>query len=225
LNSLRLILFDIDGTLVQTGGAGQQAFARVFASRWGIPSATDGVHFAGRSDRAIVREAFLRNRLDPSPANFQGFFDDYVFWLDHLLGRLSGRVLRGAHELIRRFQQQPNPPVIGLITGNIRLGAQIKLTHYNLWDHFRTGGFGDDHEDRADIAAAAVDRGARLVGSPLRGEEVLIIGDTPQDIACAQAVGAHVLAVATGQYSVDQLRPLGPTWVCEDLSQSHFMAT
>ena len=219
MNVPRLVLFDIDGTLILTGGAGQQAFARVFASRWNIPNATQGIHFAGRSDRAIIRETFQRHGIPPTDENFQLFVDDYVFYLDHLLGTLPGRVLLGVQDLILRLQQHSRPPLIGLLTGNIRLGAQIKLTHYKLWDHFMTGGFGDDHDERAHIAAAAVERGSRLLGTPLHGDEILVIGDTPSDIACAQAVGARVLAVATGQYTLDQLKACGPTWVCEDLTQ------
>ena len=214
---VRLVLFDIDGTLIHSGGAGQKAFARVCATEFNIPNGTASLSFAGRTDPAIVREFFLRHQIEPSAENFQRFFDCYVFWLDHLLGQLEGQVLPGAPELIHDIQALRRPPVVGLLTGNIHLGAQIKLTHYQLWDHFRIGGFGDDHEDRNQIAMIARDRGTRLLGKKLRGEEILVIGDTPLDIACANAIDAKILAVATGGYRREQLAEYSPTWAVEDL--------
>jgi phosphoglycolate phosphatase-like HAD superfamily hydrolase len=113
----------------------------------------------------------------------------------------------------------PEPPVIGLLTGNIRLGAQIKLTHYDLWNHFVTGGFADDHENRNQIAAIARDRGNALLKRELRGEEILVIGDTPLDIACARAINAKILAVATGSYPLDNLHQATPDWAVANLMQ------
>ena len=120
--------------------------------------------------------------------------------------RLEGRVLPGVAELIAAFNALPSRPIIGLLTGNIRLGAQIKLSHYGLWDQFRMGGFGDDHEDRNRVAVVAHQRGNRLVNRSLRGEEILVIGDTPRDTECGRAIGARVLAVATGKYTVEELQ-------------------
>jgi phosphoglycolate phosphatase-like HAD superfamily hydrolase len=121
--------------------------------------------------------------------------------------------------VIAALRKLPEPPVIGLLTGNIRLGAQLKLTYYHLWDHFQTGGFADDHEERNNIAVIARDRGNRLVQRKLDGEEVLVVGDTPLDIACARAIDAKILAVATGSYALDQLREHAPTWAVTDLKQ------
>jgi phosphoglycolate phosphatase-like HAD superfamily hydrolase len=216
---VRLVLFDIDGTLIHTGGAGEQAFARVCASEFHIPNGAECLHFAGRTDPAIAREFFQRHHIEPSQENFRRFFDRYVFWLDHLLGQLAGRVLPGVRELLRDLRALAQRPVLGLLTGNIRLGAQIKLSHYRLWEHFQTGGFGDDHEDRNQIAAIARARGNRLLGNKLRGEEILVIGDTPHDIACARAIDAKVLAVATGRFGLQQLKEHGPTWAVKDLQQ------
>jgi phosphoglycolate phosphatase-like HAD superfamily hydrolase len=214
---IRLVLFDIDGTLIHSGGAGEKAFARVCAVEFNVPNGTERLRFAGRTDTSIVREFFSRHEISPTPENFRRFFDHYVFWLDHMLGQLSGRVLPGVSEMIRRLGATPAPPVIGLLTGNIRLGAQIKLTHYGLWEHFVIGGFGDDHEDRNQIAVIARERACQRVGRQLQGEEILVIGDTPLDIACARAINARVLAVATGSYRAEQLRPHEPNWTVEDL--------
>jgi phosphoglycolate phosphatase-like HAD superfamily hydrolase len=110
------------------------------------------------------------------------------------------------------------PPVVGLLTGNIRLGAQIKLGHYQLWHLFRMGAFGDDHEDRNQIAAIARERGSLILQEKLSGEQILVIGDTPRDIECAKAIGARSLAVATGKFTAEQLRKDSPTWAVECLA-------
>jgi phosphoglycolate phosphatase-like HAD superfamily hydrolase len=111
----------------------------------------------------------------------------------------------------------PQKPVVGLLTGNIRLGAEIKLRRFNLWEQFETGAFANDAADRNEIAATAVRRGETLLGNKLRGEEVLVIGDTPLDIACARYIGAKVLAVGTGMYRPRDLLPLKPDWAVDNL--------
>ena len=112
----------------------------------------------------------------------------------------------------------PTQPLLGLLTGNIRLGAQLKLRHYRLWEPFVTGGFGDDHEDRNEIARIAKARGSRRLGRELLGREVLVIGDTPLDIACARAIGARCLAVATGGATLEELQAHRPDWAVPDLT-------
>ncbi|MFM1767835.1 MAG: Phosphoglycolate phosphatase [Verrucomicrobiota bacterium] len=215
----RLVLFDIDGTLIASGGAGEKAFARVCEHEFGVRDGTVGLHFAGRTDPAIVRDFFVKHGIAPSAENFRRFLDRYVFTLDHMLGQLHGRVLPGVTMMLRALQAAPRPPVVGLLTGNIQLGAQIKLSHYRLWQHFELGGFGDDHEDRNEIARVARERGEHRLGGRLRGEEVLVIGDTPRDVECARAIGARVLAVATGGYSLDQLAREQPCWAAPTLEE------
>ena len=218
---VRLILFDIDGTLIQSGGAGEKAFARVCKMEFGIPNGTVGLSFAGRTDTSIVREFFTRHTIEPIPANFDRFFDHYVFQLDHLLRELHGTVLPGVHhwlEEIASWNRKPGPkPTLGLLTGNILLGARIKLGHFRLWDWFTMGAFGDDHEDRNQLAAIARNRGTALRQEKLTGEQILVIGDTPKDIECAAAIGARCVAVATGHYSVPELRSHQPRWAVKSL--------
>jgi phosphoglycolate phosphatase-like HAD superfamily hydrolase len=216
---IRLVLFDIDGTLIATGGAGEKAFGQVCHAEFGIAGAGAKLHFAGRTDPAIVRDFFGHHSIEPSQGNFQRFFDRYVFHLDHMLGQLNGRVLPGVHEWIEELRALPQPPVIGLLTGNILLGAQLKLSHYALWGGFVMGAFGDDHEDRNELARIAYARGRKRLGKNLRGEEILVIGDTPRDIECARAIDARVLAVATGQYTVEQLATHQPDYVAKTLPQ------
>src|SRR5262245_11711253 len=156
---VRLILFDIDGTLIKTGGAGEKAFAQVCAREFGVPDATRNLNFAGRTDPAIVRDFFLEFGIAPTPENFARFFSAYLPWLEKMLATLDGEVLPGVRELITAFQKLPHRPAIGLLTGNIQQGARLKLTHYRLWDSFIMGAYGDDHEDRNHVAAIARERG------------------------------------------------------------------
>ena len=216
---VRLVLFDIDGTLIQSGGAGEKAFARVCATEFGIPDGTARLSFAGRTDPSIVREFFNLHQIPATPENFDRFFGRYVFCLDFMLGQLAGRVLPGVEHMITAMKTMPEPPLLGLLTGNIRLGAEIKLSHYGLWKHFWMGGFGDDDEDRNKIAAVARDRGSKFLRRKLTGEEILVIGDTPRDVECGRAIGAKVLAVATGMYSAEKLRGEKADWTVETLEQ------
>ena len=215
---IRLVLFDIDGTLIQTGGAGVQAFGRAFATEFNIPNGTERLRFSGRTDTGLARELFLQHQIEPSPDNFRLFFDGYVFWLDCFLTQTRGRVLPGVWEFINQLHALPDAPALGLLTGNIRLGAEIKLRHYELWEVFRTGAFGDDHEDRNQIAAVAKERGSRLLNNDLRGEQILVIGDTPRDIECGHAIGARTLAVATGSVPFEELEAQRPDWVTKDMT-------
>jgi phosphoglycolate phosphatase-like HAD superfamily hydrolase len=214
---VRLVLFDIDGTLVHTGGAGVKAFAKTFASEFNAADGFERLQFAGRTDTGLVREFFGFHRIAPTPQNFQRFFDRYVFWLDHILRESRTVLCPGVWEFLRELQALPQPPLLGLLTGNIRLGAEIKLRHFDLWHVFQTGAFADDHEDRDRIAAVAHQRGRRVLGEDLRGDQVLVIGDTPLDIRCARAIGAKALAVATGGFKLAQLQTHQPDWAIQDL--------
>jgi len=213
----RAVLFDIDGTLIRTGGAGVKAFARAGETAFGIPGGTAHMKFAGRTDTGLVREFLLHHGIEASTANIRHFLDTYVFWLDHLLPQCRGGVCAGVLKLIRGLRAQKNPPLIGLLTGNIRLGAEIKLRHYDLWQEFETGAFADDHEDRNQIAVAARHRVRRQLQKELPGGEIIVVGDTPHDIRCGRAIGAKVLAVATGGSTCAEMQAHQPDWLVEDL--------
>ena len=215
---VRLVLFDIDGTLIRTGGAGVKAFAQVFATEFGAVDGFEKLKFAGRTDVSLVREFFRVHRIAETAENFERFFERYVFWLEEILCQSRTEVCQGVLDFIEGLQRLERPPLLGLLTGNIRLGAEIKLRRMGLWDTFQTGAFGDDHEDRAQIAAVARDRGSRVLGENLRGEQVLVIGDTPLDIRCARAIGAKVLAVATGGAKFEELVLNQPDWVVKNLT-------
>ena len=216
---VRLALFDIDGTLVHTGGAGIKAFAKAFATEFNARDGVEKISFAGRTDVNLVREFFGLHRIAATPENFRRFFENYVFWLDQTVAQSNGGTCRGVLKFIDGLLSLPNPPVLGLLTGNIRLGAEIKLRRYNLWDVFETGAFADDGEDRNQIAMAALERGSRVLGRRLHGEEILVVGDTSHDIRCGQFIGARTLAVATGGAKLDELKKHQPDWAVEDLTQ------
>ena len=216
---IRLVLFDIDGTLVHTGGAGVKAFAKVFAEEFGAHDGLEKLKFAGRTDVSLVREFFKIHGIAETPENFRRFFERYVLWLDHILGHSRTEACPGVWEMLAAIKSLPEPPLLGLLTGNIVLGAEIKLRHFDLWKEFHTGAFADDHEDRDEIAATAKQRGSRVLGKNLRGQEVLVIGDTPLDVRCGRAIGAKVLAVATGGATLEELRRHAPDWAVNDLRE------
>ena len=215
---VRLVLFDIDGTLVHTGRAGVKAFAKVFETEFNVTDGFETLKFAGRTDVSLVREFFEYHDIEFTPGSLERFFERYVFWLDCFLTQTRGCVLHGVWEFISQLHALPDAPALGLLTGNIRLGAEIKLRHFELWEVFQTGAFGDDHEDRNQIAALAKERGSRLLNNDLRGEEILVIGDTPRDIECARAIGARTLAVATGGVPFEELETHRPDWLAKDLT-------
>ena len=214
---IRLVLFDIDGTLIRTGGAGVKAFGKTFATEFNLPEATKNVVFHGRTDVSLVRQILRENKLEESPGNFARFFDRYPFWLDYFLHLLDGGPCEGVHGFINGLLRAPDKPLLGLLTGNIRLGAELKLRRYNLWHPFEIGAFADDHEDRNCIAGIAHQRGNEKFGRALKGEEILVIGDTPRDIDCGKSIGAKVLAVATGGVRLEELEGHHPTYAVADL--------
>ena len=214
----RLILFDIDGTLIHTHGAGMRAFERVFVSEFGAePGITKKIDFAGRTDSSIWREFCDLQKVAHSPEDRERFFSMYVHWLDHLLEEGEGGSLPGVRRLLYELQTMPDPPLLGLLTGNTRLAAEIKLRHHEMWEPFETGAFGDEHHDRNELSLLAKHRGTRILETPLSGPEILVIGDTPRDIECARKAGARVLAVATGRSSVEELAEHQPDLVLPNL--------
>jgi len=216
---VRLVLFDIDGTLVHTGGAGTKAFGRTFATEFGLHHGLEKMKFAGRTDVSLVREFFKIHGLSESPEHFHRFFARYVFWLDFIVAQSTGGECAGVRPFISGLLALPEPPVLGLLTGNIRLGAEIKLRRFGFWDFFVMGGFADDHEDRNHIAVAALERGRRVLDPHLQPQEIVVIGDTPLDVRCGKFIGAKTLAVATGGATFAELKAQGADWTVEDLTQ------
>jgi phosphoglycolate phosphatase-like HAD superfamily hydrolase len=211
-----ILLFDIDGTLVRTGGAGKAAVEDALRQTFGVAEVRDGVPYSGRTDRAILRDVLAVHDIDPTPANVDRFAEAYLALLPDRLERVRGEVCPGVPALLPRLAA--NPAVrVGLLTGNVRRGAEVKLRHYGLWEHFPFGGFGDGRESRDDVARAAVAAAAEHVGGPVDPADVWVIGDTPHDITCARAVGANAVAVATGWTPVADLHAAGADLVLDHL--------
>jgi phosphoglycolate phosphatase-like HAD superfamily hydrolase len=216
---IRLVLFDIDGTLVHTGGAGTKAFSQTFSQVFGLHHGAERMKFAGRTDVSLVREFFQIHGVPVSREHFAEFFDNYVFWLDHIVAQSTGGQCAGVAGFLAGLLALPQPPMLGLLTGNIRLGAEIKLRRFGLWDFFVMGGFADDHEERNHIAAAALQRGRRVLGAHLQPQEIVVIGDTPFDVRCGKFIGAKTLGVATGGTNYGELKQQAADWTVEDLTQ------
>jgi len=214
---VKVILFDVDGTLIHTHGAGVEAFARAFHSLFNFPDTTKKISFAGRTDISLVKEYFRLNNYTPSQRDIEDFFPCYISWLGRLIRQSDGAICPGVKEFIAAAHKLPSNPLIGLLTGNIRLGAEIKLKHFGLWDEFKVGAFADDSEDRDQIARIAFKRANQMLNNKLQGNEVVVVGDTPYDIKCARAIGARALAVSTGGYSRKELAIHKPDWLVNTL--------
>jgi len=215
----RLVLFDIDGTLALTNDAGVKAFAKVFETQFNAVDGFEKLKFHGRTDISTIREFFSYHNIPDTTENIRRFHDHYLVWLERFLNESNLQPLPGVQDFIRDLQGSSRPPMLGLLTGNFRGGAERKLRRVGLWETFVTGAFADDHEDRDKVAAVARARGNQLLGGDLRDHEVLVIGDTPLDIRCARAIGAKVLAVATGASTVEELKRHEPDWAVANLSE------
>jgi phosphoglycolate phosphatase len=215
----RLVLFDIDGTLIHTHKAGVRAFINTLRSEFDIDNPSQEISFAGRTDKSLVREFFTIHGILATEENFSRFFEAYVFWLDYMLRRTQGEIGSGVDHFVNNLNSLKEPPLIGLLTGNIRLGAEIKLRHFYLWDYFKMGVFGDENECRDKLAALALERGRDILGPDLAPEEVIVIGDTVFDVKCAQSIGARSLAISSGACTAEELSELNPTWLVPNMNK------
>jgi phosphoglycolate phosphatase-like HAD superfamily hydrolase len=210
-------LFDIDGTLISSGGAGKAAMETALRSEFGLAELLDQVPYSGRTDLAIGHDLLRCHGLEAGPACWQRLRDAYLRHLPASLAAHAGRVLPGIQALLKRLGERGDV-VVGLLTGNIRAGARIKLGHYGLYDHFAFGGFGDNHLDRDDVARAALGALHAHLDGAADPARVWVIGDTPLDVRCARAIGARVAAVGTGWHSMDELAASRPDLLVEDFS-------
>ncbi|GAB5442777.1 MAG: HAD family hydrolase [Fuerstiella sp.] len=215
----KVIFFDIDGTLLNTGGAGQLAMERALTGDFQIDFPFEGVLTAGRTDRGITDEIFGRYRLQNTAANRARFRDAYLSHLPATLDDAPGLLLPGVIDLLNGLRQADSA-VLSLLTGNYATGARIKLQHYKLADYFVSGGFGDDHADRDDVARLALTAIAAHLEEQVEGCNTMVIGDTPADIKCARAIEAKAVAVATGRYSREELQACEPDFLFDDFSDA-----
>ena len=215
----KLLLFDIDGTLLLTGRAGEHALRLAFKERFGVDDDLSGISFAGSTDGAIARQMFAAHDIPPTPENIADLFDGYVHHLARELPQRAGQVLPGIAELLEALHAREDC-VLGLLTGNIEKGAELKLSHYGVWDYFEFGAFADDHVDRNKLGPVAHARAVEKHGISFAAEDVYVLGDTPRDIDCARAAGFVAVAVATGSYGKDELAEHRADFLFEDLSDT-----
>jgi phosphoglycolate phosphatase-like HAD superfamily hydrolase len=213
---MQVILFDIDGTLLLSGSAGQHAIKKSLSSNFGI-SEPALVEIHGQTDRAIAAAFFSEHGIQDSDETWLQFRDVYLSHLPNSLEVCVGRLLPGVQELLDGLNAM-DQIALGLLTGNTERGARYKLQHYGI-DHFFTfGGFGDHHLSRNDVAHLAVQSATQALGTAPDPKHIWVVGDTPNDIRCGRAIDANVLAVATGSYSMEQLSEHHPNACLADFS-------
>jgi phosphoglycolate phosphatase-like HAD superfamily hydrolase len=217
-----LVLFDIDGTLIQTGRAGVRGMNLAFRSLYGREQALDGVPFAGRTDHAIVSDVLRAIGVDPVDDEIDRLRDAYLVHLAMEIGRpvsSPSGILPGVEALLVALAARQSTG-IGLLTGNFAGGARIKLAHFGLWSAFAFGAFGDRHGDRRELVpvALAQAKAAGLVVPSM--DRVVVIGDTPLDVDCARAHGARSVAVATGTFGRSDLDAANADLVADSLSDT-----
>ena len=218
----KLVLFDIDGTLVLTGGAGVRAMTRACEELIGHADLLRGIPVAGRTDWIILHDALARMGRELDDGLFAALRDRYVALLrEEIAHRGTGvkAVLPGIPELVQSLHEREDV-CLALLTGNFEEGARIKLEYFDLWKYFRCGAYGDDAKDRNALVAFAVDRAAACGLPTVAPRDVFVVGDTPHDIACARYSGGVGVGVATGGYTVGQLKDAGADVVFSDLSDT-----
>ena len=218
-----VLLFDVDGTLVDSAGVGRRALERAFRARYGSAAPLDAVDFHGMTDRAIVRAALATLAERPDDA-IDAILAAYVAHLADEVAR--ARTIRPHPGVVAALDAAARWPrvAVGLGTGNIRAGARLKLTPVALFDRFAFGGFGCDHEHRPALLRIGAARGAALLGAPVDACRVVVIGDTPLDVQAARAIGADAVAVATGRWDAPALRSAGATYAFPDLTHPDALA-
>lgn len=214
-----LLLWDIDGTLIWSGGARERALIVSLKNEFGIIGTLEDIEVAGRTDPWIARRVLAKFALPETSENLNRYLDGYLRALPSELANPHARTLPGVRELLTTLGAQSGY-AHGLLTGNLRRGAEIKLRHHQLWAHFAFGAFADDSETRDELGPHAVRRACSHHGVEFTADRVFVIGDTPHDISCGKAIGARTIGVATGRYSVAQLEACSPTAVFADLSDT-----
>ena len=221
-----LLLFDIDGTLVDTGGVGMAAIKAALCELYPVEVEAAGgapdLDLGGSTDSGIVMELFSKIGIEDSPEERSRFYTSYLCRLRESLGvpGTRGRLLDGVGILLENLAglAAQGEVMVGLLTGNLAEGARVKVDYYGVGEHFHFGAYGDDHHDRNLLGPVAVRRAGEHLGRDLSGAMATVIGDTPKDIRCARAMGARVVAVATGNISEAELAHHEPDVLMPDFS-------
>src|SRR4030042_134175 len=216
---MRLLLFDIDGTLIDSGGAGTRSLNLAFKKVFSIKNALYGVSMAGKTDTQIIKEGLIKHGVLAD-----GKLDDIInTYLEHLQEEINNdrkHTKPGVREILGKLSLMEDTG-LGLLTGNLEQGARIKLGAFDLNRYFRTGAFGSDDEERNNLLPIAIKRYEEIIQEKINTGECIIIGDTPRDVECTHIYRAMCIGVATGPYSFESLVEAGADYVVEDLSDHH----
>lgn len=218
----KLLLFDIDGTLLDSAGAGLTALQAGLLDAFQLHHLAHrmpALDLAGTTDSAVVRTLFAAYEITDTPENRAQYYSHYSRHLSDNLAHAThtGRALPGVAELLEYLRTQ-TPHVLALLTGNTEDGARTKLARYRLDHYFAFGAYGHEREHRDELGHLALDRARATTGQAIEATDAIIIGDTPKDIACARAAGFHCIAVATGRFSADELNAYQPDAVLPALT-------
>ncbi len=213
----KLILWDIDGTLIVSGRAGIFALTQAFKNLHGREPDLGRIEVSGRTDKWIAGQVLEQQGLAASPENIHDYLEAYLQVLPGEIQAREGRVLPGIITLLDTLQARTDIAQ-GLLTGNLQRGARIKLGHYKVWHYFEFGAFGDDSPWRNELGPHAQRRAREQHAVNFEPANTFVIGDTPHDIECGKAIGAKTIGVATGRFSVAELQACQPTAVFADFS-------
>jgi len=215
----RFVLFDIDGTLIDAGGAGRRSVTQAFNTVLSISDAFADIPLDGKTDIQIIKEGLSAHGLPAGESSIISIVSDYVKNLKKEIKKKAKHLMPGVHELLNALQETDGC-WLGLLTGNIEQGARIKLGAFNLNGYFPVGAFGDDHEDRNMLLPVAVQKLKTAKGIGINFRDCIVVGDTPLDVQCAKPYGATSIAVATGPQRYDELLQTDADYVLKDLSDA-----
>ncbi len=213
---MRLILFDIDGTLIDSGGAGIRSLDLALKELFSVENGFYGISMAGKTDTQIIKEGLMKHGMS-ADGNVESIVRVYLNHLREEINNDRKHVKPGIYELLENLRQRRESG-LGLLTGNLEQGARIKLEPFGLNKYFSSGAFGSDDEDRNNLLPIAVNRFEELFRIKIEIDSCIIVGDTPRDVECAHIYGAMCIGVATGPYSVEDLISAGADYVFKDLS-------
>lgn len=214
---MRFILFDIDGTLIDSGGAGTRSLNHAFRERFGMDYAFEGISMAGKTDTQILKEALAKYEISSDNGIIPEIMNLYLKYLAAEVDNPHRHMKPGVWSLLETLKKNDGVR-LGLLTGNIERGARLKLDPFNLNGFFALGAFGSDDEDRNNLLSIAMKKYESVYNAAIDYEDCVVIGDTPKDVECSKPFGAVSIAVASGPYSYEALKATNADYVFEDLS-------